>query len=306
MAELEFLRRLAETNSALTPGVALAVGDDGCVLAGGGDLTASVDTVVEGRHFTAGTDPEQVGYKAMAAALSDLAAMGAVPVAALIALSGPTGVWSAVQGGLQSCGEAFACPIVGGDTTAADVLTVSVTVIGRLAVAQGRFLQRSTARSGDLLIVTGPLGGAYNPETGGGRHLRPNPRLDIGQWLAQRDFVHAAMDISDGLLVDATRMAEASGLGLLLFGTKVPLHPDIDTWTDGVRAAMTDGEDYELLFSISPEHWPNLVVAWPFGDHALVTQVGMLRSEAGAVLIEDGMGRIGSPPESWQVFQHGA
>ena len=101
-------------------------------------LTLSVDTVVEGQHFTAGTDPQAVGRKAMGAALSDLAAMGAIPVGALVALSGPASVWPQVQAGLASCAEPeYLCPIIGGDTTAADALTVSVTVLGRPAVAGG-------------------------------------------------------------------------------------------------------------------------------------------------------------------------
>ena len=83
------------------------------------------------------------------------------------------------------------------------------------------------------------------------------------------------------------------GLGLVLFGSKVPLHPDIPTWTDGVRAAMTDGEDFELLFSVDPAQWPTLMLAWPFVDQVPLTQVGMLRSEADLVLVEDSLGRLG-------------
>jgi thiamine-monophosphate kinase len=304
MAERAFLAHLAAQFGQTSQHIPLAVGDDGCVVDVADRLTLSVDTVVEGRHFTAGTEPHAIGHKAMAAALSDLAAMGAIPVGALVALSGPSSVWAAIQAGMADCAESYACLVIGGDTTTADAVTVSVTVLGRPAVAGGRLLTRDAAQSGDLLVVTGRLGGAYDASTGNGRHLRPEPRLTAGQWLAQRDFVHAAMDLSDGLLVDAQRLAAASGRGLVLFGSQLPLHADIPTWTDGVRAAMTDGEDYELLFSVDPAQWPTLMLAWPFADELPLTQVGMLRSEADLVLVEDSMGRLGPPPAAWQVFEH--
>ena len=304
MAENDFLRHLAEHCRGTSTAVPLAIGDDGCIVDAESPLTLSVDTIVEGAHFVAGTDPQQVGAKAMGAALSDLAAMGAQPVGALLALSGPSAKWQAVQSGAQDYAERFACPIIGGDTTQADSLTVSVTVIGAPALPGGRFLRRDTAADGDLLVVTGALGGSLIASTGGGRHLTPTPRLDVGQWLAQRDFVHAAMDISDGLLIDASRLASASGQGAILFGSKLPLHPDIDTWTDGVRAAMTDGEDYELLFAVDPTQWPTLMLAWPFNDTVPVTQIGMLRADLEGTVVEDALGRLGPPPESWQSFEH--
>ena len=179
-----------------------------------------------------------------------------------------------------------------------------MTVLGAPAVVGGRFLRRDQAADGDLLIVTGALGGSFDPVTGAGRHLRPTPRLAAGQWLAQRDFVHAAMDLSDGLLIDAQRLAEASGRGPCCLAVNCRC-TQISTWTDGVRAAMTDGEDYELLFAVDPTQWPTLMIAWPFADSLPITQVGMLRRDLAGVLVEDGLGRLGPPPASWQSFQHG-
>ena len=141
------------------PPGALGIGDDCCVWTPGGPTCLSVDAIVEGRHFQSDTDPVLVGRKAAAAALSDLAAMGATPRGAAVAISCPAR-WNplAVMDGLTAELERHACPLLGGDTTAADQLVVSVTVWGE--AANGRLLRRGDGQAGDLLVVTGPLGGS--------------------------------------------------------------------------------------------------------------------------------------------------
>ncbi|MBA2482088.1 MAG: thiamine-phosphate kinase [Planctomycetes bacterium] len=276
------------------PSGVTGIGDDCCVWTPGGPTCLSVDAIVEGRHFRSEDEPALVGRKAAGAALSDLAAMGARPVGAVVALSCPAR-WNgeAVMAGLIAELERHGCPLLGGDTTASDQLVVSVTVWGERASA--RFLVRSGAGPGDLLIVTGPLGGSL----ASGRHLRPEPRFAEGQWLADQPYAHAMMDLSDGLAADAPKLAQASGCGCLLLPQDVPVHPDVAQMSDGAKAACCDGEDYELLVAVSAEHWPNLQLAWPFPRP--LSRVGWLLDQPGA-FIEDRQGRV--VPMTWTGFEH--
>lgn len=279
----------------------VGIGDDCCMWTPIGPTCLSTDTIVEGRHFLAHHDPRVVGAKAVGAALSDLAAMGAKPVGAVIALTCPVR-WDgmAIMDGIISACERYACPIMGGDTTGGDALVITVTVWGEAlptAHGPGRFLYRSGARPGDLLVVTGPLGGSLIS----GRHLTPEPRLAEGQWLAQSPYVHALMDISDGLAADAPRLAEASHCGCILLPDRLPIHADVPAMSDHGKAAMCDGEDYELLAAIAPEHWPHVQLSWPF-DRPLY-EVGWLIEQAGT-WIENNQGRL--EIMTWKGFEHGA
>ncbi len=293
MKEGDLIRRLRARVS--DPDGMRGIGDDCCVWTPRGPTCLSVDAIVEGRHFTADAPPAAVGRKAAGAALSDLAAMGAKPVGAAVALTCPAR-WdgAAVMDALIDELERHGCPLLGGDTTGGDQLVVSVTVWGE--AAQQRLLYRDGGTPGDLLIVTGPLGGSL----ASGRHLRPEPRLAEGAWLAQSPYVHAAMDLSDGLAADAPKLAEASGCGCLLLPGQVPIHHDVPQRSDTVRAAFCDGEDYELLAAVAAEHWPSMQLGWPFERPLSV--VGWLLSEPGA-RIEDQHGRV--VPLPWQGFEHG-
>ncbi len=274
--ESALIRAVGAANPA-PPGV-LGIGDDCCVWTPRGPTCLSVDAIAEGRHFASDADPGLVGRKAAGAALSDLAAMGAVPVGAVVAISCP-GRWNAaaIMAGLSAELARHGCPLLGGDTTGADSLVVSVTVWGEGdPAAGGRLLRRDGGQAGDLLVVSGPLGGSLRS----GRHLTPEPRLAEGRWLARQGFVHALMDLSDGLAADAPKLAEASHCGCLLLPAQVPVHPDVPELSDTVIAAMCDGEDYELLAAVEPGQWPTLQLAWPFA-HPLAV-VGWLLPEPGA------------------------
>ncbi len=276
----------------------LGIGDDCCVWTPGGRTCLSTDTVVEERHFRASDAPAAVGRKAVAAAISDLAAMGARPVGAVVALTCP-GRWdaAAVMAGAVEELERLGTPLLGGDTTGGGLLVITVTVWGEAAGAPGtgRLLLRSGGRPGDLLVVTGPLGGSLRS----GRHLRPEPRLAEGQWFAGHTSVHALMDLSDGLAGDAPKLAAASGCGCLLLPGQVPVHDDVPAMSDQISAAMSDGEDYELLAAVAPEHWPVLQLAWPF-PRPLCT-VGWLLEQPGA-FVEDTQGRV--VPMPWKGYEH--
>ncbi|MBA3685113.1 MAG: thiamine-phosphate kinase [Planctomycetes bacterium] len=272
----------------------LGIGDDCCVWTPGGTTCLSVDAIVEGRHFTSVATPAQIGRKAAGAALSDLAAMGARPVGAAVTLVCP-GRWdaAAIMDGLIAELARHHCPLLGGDTCGGDALVVSVTVWGE--AAKHRLLKRSGATPGDLLVVTGPLGGSL----ASGRHLAPQPLLAEGAWFAGHPAVHALMDLSDGLATDAPKLAEASGCGCLLLPAQVPVHPDVPEMSDTVRAALCDGEDYELLAAVAPDQWPHLQLAWPFANRLCV--VGWL-IEQREILMEDRAGRV--VPFTYKGFEH--
>lgn len=293
MREDELIARLRQDLPA-PPGTR-GVGDDCCSWTPGGLTCLSVDSVVEGVHFPAGTPVEAVGRKAAAAALSDLAAMAARPVGAVVSLSRPVGcddlaLILAVRDELARHG----CPLLGGDTTGGPCLVVSVTTWGE--AAGSRLLYRDGGQVGDILAVTGRLGGSL----ASGRHLRPEPRFEAAAWLATQAGVHALMDLSDGLASDAPRLAAASGCGCVLLPYEVPVHPDVQG-REASQAACCDGEDYELLLAVEPADWPAFQVAWPF-DELPLSRVGWLVDEPGC-WIENHAGRLA--PCHWRGFEHG-
>jgi len=225
-------------------------------------LLVGVDQVLDGRHFDSTLhSPESIGRKAMNRNLSDCAAMGCLPAAAVIALALPAdyGQDRARQlfSGIAAAADPHYCPIVGGDTsTWPGKLAISVTILGRsLGVAP---VLRTGAAVGDGIYVTGPLGGSIL-----GRHMTFSPRLDLGRQLATyrplgNPCIHAMLDLSDGLLQDLPHLLAPSNLhpqlGAKLDPTRIPLHPDALelSKTSGhppLHHALTDGEDYELLFT---------------------------------------------------------
>lgn len=292
MQERALIRTLRERITD-PPGM-VGIGDDCCIWTPRGPTCLSVDAIVEDVHFRASDPPALVGRKAAGAALSDLAAMGARPVGAAVALSCPAR-WDALavmEGLLAECTR-HECPLLGGDTTGGALLSLAVTVWGERAAA--RFVTRSGAHPGDLLVVTGPLGGSF----ASGRHLRPEPRFREGQWLADQPAVTAMMDLSDGLASDARTLAAASGCGCLLLPQEVPVHPDVPELSDTARAACCDGEDFELLVAVQAALWPTLQLAWPF--ERPLARVGWLIEQPGAVM-EDRQGRV--VPLPWTGFEH--
>jgi len=232
-------------------------GDDCAVLPGrlpGELLLLKTDAIVESIHFSCQAAPERVGWKAAARAVSDLAAMGGgIPRQALVTLfSSPDRAVSWLEGvyrGLQRCAARFEFEIVGGETARLPDeepgCILSVCLLGD--VAEGRCILRSGARVGDELWVTGSLGGSL--ETG--RHLDFVPRLEQAHALAGRGDVHALMDLSDGLAKDLPRLARASGVGFQLDREAVPVTPGFS-----LERALTDGEDYELLFTLPSQAPP--------------------------------------------------
>ncbi|HWB54640.1 MAG TPA: thiamine-phosphate kinase [Tepidisphaeraceae bacterium] len=235
--------------------IELSAGDDLAILRWPADqlLLVGVDQVMEGVHFDSGKhSPRQIGGKVMNRNLSDCAAMGCQPVAALASVSLPRsrGMEYAkeIYLGMKEAGEVFDCDIVGGETGTWDGgLVASVSILG--ACAKGKAVLRSGARVGDCIYVTGELGGSLL-----GRHMEFVPRVREGIEIGRSGKATAMIDLSDGVSSDLTRICQASGVGAVIDAAKIPIHEDAIKMakSDGRLAlehALHDGEDYELLFT---------------------------------------------------------
>jgi thiamine-monophosphate kinase len=238
--------------------VIAGAGDDCAIVESQGKknlLVLKTDCVVEKIHFAPATDPIHVGWKAMMRALSDFAAISAVPQVALITLIVPairsTSWVKKLYRGLRRAASRFDVGIVGGETSATrgpSVISVSVSGF----VEKGRWISRGGGKNGDDLFVTGRLGGSLR-----GKHLQFIPRIEESRWLTKNFRVHAMMDLSDGLGADLPRLAKASKLGFKINKKSLPLARGAK-----IDNAISDGEDYELLFAISPRHRASLEKRW--------------------------------------------
>ena len=240
------------------PDVRVAAGDDCAVVGGVRDRwwrLLKVDAVIEGIHFLPETDPARVGWKALCRAISDIAAMGGEPEHALITLAAPANTslqWAQdLYRGLRRAARKYGVSIVGGETARSPgALFVNITITGR--VLRKHCILRSGGKAGDVLYVTGRLGGSLS-----GKHLDFSPRVAEAQWLAEFMRPTAMMDLSDGIAADLPRMAGASGCSFELDAEAIPRMPGCT-----VAQALGDGEDFELLFALPPSRTARLEAAW--------------------------------------------
>jgi thiamine-monophosphate kinase len=258
-------------------GVLVPAGDDCAVVgapAGGDLLLLKTDCVVEKIHFGRETDPGLVGWKAMMRPLSDFAAMSGVPQFALITLIVPgktTNQWvKKLYAGLTSAALKFGVAIVGGETSSTSgPITISVSVSG--VVEKNRLVTRSGGKSGDDLFVTGRLGGSIR-----GKHLRFLPRINESRWLTRNFSIHAMIDLSDGLGADLPRLARRSNVWFDIDEKKLPRSAGVT-----MARAISDGEDFELLFAISPRQRERLERAWARKFRSLpLTRIGRLNRKS--------------------------
>jgi thiamine-monophosphate kinase len=282
----------------------------------------SCDWFLEGTHFLRGKHPpDSVGWKCLARALSDLAAMGGKPRCFLLSLALPsslTGRWlDEFLIGLRRASAKFHCPLAGGDTTSRDVILINVTVVGEEQAGRAVLL-RSGARPGDLLYVSGRLGEAEmglrllkrskgpanrkNPLTK--KHLYPKPRLALGQWLAASRLASAMMDLSDGLSSDLPRLCAASGVGARVMAAKIPSVQSsarhFKSAADHLRLALHSGDDYELLFTVRP----NQAGALPRSFRGLpLTPIGVITSEKQIVLADEHGREVPLQARGWDPFR---
>ena len=256
------------------PRLEVPPGDDAAVLRppAGRRTVITVDMLMEGTDFVLGPDctPQAVGRKSLAVNLSDLAAMGARPEAAVVAVAlprhGGDALGRGIHEGLAALAAQHGVALAGGDTNAWDgPLVVSVTAVG--SVPPGRAWRRDGAKPGDLLVVTGACGGSLL-----GRHLAVAPRCREALAIAERHAVHAAIDVSDGLSLDLARLMAASGTAAVIDLDAVPIHPDAGRMAarpgDGrspLDHALADGEDFELLLAMPADATRALVADPPAG-----------------------------------------
>ena len=281
LSEFRLIQALCRRFGQIGPRVLCGIGDDTAVVRfnTGGSLLLTTDLLAEGIHFRRDTASfEDIGYKAAVANLSDIAAMGGTPQYMLVALAIPpnctgTNIERLYKGLMEAC-RPYGVELVGGDTSAsAQGLFIAITLTGH--VVREQVLTRSSARVGDLIYVTGTLGDSLaglglllnSPGTAGvarrdrayllGRHRRPTPRVVEGRTLASHSLATAAIDLSDGLSGDLAHVCEQSGVGAEIHTAALPVSSACRAYAfaqtlDPIDLALQGGEDYELLFTVSP------------------------------------------------------
>jgi thiamine-monophosphate kinase len=279
-------------------------------------MILTCDWSLEGTHFLRDRHPaDAVGWKSLARAVSDVAAMGGTPRCYLLSLALPashTGRWlGEFLRGLQRASRAFRCELAGGDTTRRDEILINITVAGE--IAPGQALRRTGARAGDLIFVSGRLGEADRgwerlQKTRGRvraddrllrKHLYPEPRLALGEWLAKNGLATAAMDLSDGLSIDLSRLCTASRVGALVDVASLLMLRDVERGK-AVKLALHGGDDYELLFTVRPQkahHIPRRFGRLP------LTQIGQIMRESKIEVREENGNVYRLRPGGWDPFR---
>jgi len=265
MNEFELIAQLTRSLAA-NPTVVAGPGDDCAVLdvgLPGRCLLFKTDAVVEGIHFLMDAPPEKIGHKALARCLSDIAAMAGKPLAALVTLGLPKTFDPAFIGkiydGMNKLARSFGVAIVGGETTTnPERILISISMIGE--VEKHKCILRSGARDGDGIFVSGELGGSIS-----GKHLDFQPRLAEARWLADHFPIHSMIDISDGLVNDLWHILDRSGVGAELLAKSIPISRAAKLRKAQklpMEAALGDGEDFELLFTVPPGLAVALLDGW--------------------------------------------
>jgi thiamine-monophosphate kinase len=334
MGELDLIEKIRGSSAGgYGKSITLGIGDDCAILRPprGSEILVTTDFTLEGRHFRRNLHPpESVGHRCLARGLSDLAAMGATPLAAFLSIALPAKMLTESSGrawitrffnGFHALGEMHGVPLAGGDTSEspggrAGLILADIVLIG--SAPRGKALRRSGATASDSIYVTGQLGGAsaelaamqLRPRrvhrvmmTDGHPHLFPEPRLDVGDALQRRSLASACLDMSDGLSTDLAHLCRASGVNADVEQATLPIHPlarkrgaDV-----ALQAALHGGEDYELLFTAPASiRMPSSIAGVP------VTRIGTLtKRRAGHPLMTlvspDGR-REGLEPEGWEHF----
>jgi len=294
MDEFELINRITRSLPS-NASVVVGAGDDCAVLdAGVPDrlLLFKTDAIVEGVHFTAAAAPEQVGHKALGRCLSDVAAMAGTPSAGLVTLALPRNFdprfVEGIYAGINALARRHGVAIVGGETTTNPERTlVSIAMLGW--APRGKAVLRSGAEAGDAIFVTGELGGSL-----AGKHLDFEPRLVEARWLAQNFSIHAMVDLSDGLAGDLRHILRASRVGAALRAAAIPISREARraakmeaAGKSPLLAALTEGEDFELLFTLAGRDAVPLLDAWKieFPNLALAC-IGKITAGEG-ITIED-------------------
>lgn len=299
-AEFEFIADIRR-RAGVKPPVVLGIGDDAAVIrstCAAGEVVTT-DMLMEGVDFLyPQTTAWEMGRKALAVNLSDIAAMGAKPTAAFVSVAFPQARGETfardVYAGLETLAAEYDVTIAGGDTNSWDgPFVINVTVIGEpLGPAA---ILRSGAKPGDVLFVTGAFGGSIR-----GRHVHFTPRLREARRLVELVAPHAMIDVSDGLAADLHHLLEESGVGAIIDAATIPIHPDAHAMTDDVpplRHALGDGEDFELIFAVPPDDATRLIAAWDLPTP--LTRIGLITAGRTVQLREADGSTTPLPPWGW-------
>jgi thiamine-monophosphate kinase len=322
--EDKLIQRIAKAAFKSGRRLALGIGDDAALLIPrpGFETILTCDWFLEGSHFLPDKHPaESIGWKCLARAVSDVAAMGGAPTHFLLSLAIPetyTGPWlDRFLRGLAQAARRFDCRLAGGDTTRSDKILINVTVVGE--IRDDRAVRRSGAKPGDLIYVTGRLGEAefglrsllQNRRAGPRdslcvkKHLYPEPRLALGQWLAEKRIATSMMDLSDGLSSDLPRLCAASRVGarivtskllkVKLGGEKSPKDLDL------TELALNGGDDYELLFTVHPSQARRLPAKF---QGVPLNCIGEITRQQRLLLLEPGESEETLPAGGWDPFRN--
>ena len=321
IGEFGLINRISKDTIINPKNILLGIGDDCAAYHASPDkiVLATCDMLVENIHFTLSTcSPRQLGRKAVAVNISDIAAMGGIPCQALLSLgiASSTSVEFIDQlaDGMKEEAKLFEANIIGGDTVRSSLgLVINITLIGE--VEPDLIVKRSTAKPGDLIMVTGELGGSaaglillleekkYSSvplniaEEVKSAHLSPVPRIKEGRIIARERLANSMIDISDGLASDLTRICEASAVGAKVYASKIPILSAAKEVGGLIKRSPLDlalygGEDYELLFTVSPQKADNIIKSLKKELNAKVSVIGEIREEQEGIKLEDLQGKV--------------
>ncbi|MBU1932300.1 MAG: thiamine-phosphate kinase [Candidatus Omnitrophica bacterium] len=269
LGEFNLINRLSK-RVRLSAGVVKGIGDDAAVLRYKRDrhLLLTTDMLIEGRHFLRSSGGYLIGKKAMSVNVSDIAAMGGRPLAAVISLGVPpslgVGFIDALYKGIREVAEKFKIDLVGGDTVRSEKIIINVALTGE--VKKGNLVLRNGASPGDVIFVTGSIGGSLS-----GRHLSFTPRVKEALFLAENYRVHSMIDVSDGLIADLGHILRDSRVGGVIYERAIPLSRHAKDF----NSAVMDGEDFELVFTVPGRDADKLLKAWPFKTR--LSRIGEIR-----------------------------